>query len=425
MKSEWPTGHLGDNAETCLGKMLDAKKNRGVLQPYLGNANVQWGQFNLDDLQCMRFEPDEEARYSVSEGDLIVCEGGEPGRCAIWHGQVPNMKLQKALHRVRVKPSLDNYFLYYWLNHAARTGELEVFFTGTTIKHLTGRALRALQIPLPPIEEQKSISTALRALDEKIANNGALAANLESIARAVFKSWFVDFDPVRAKMEGREPEGMDPEIAALFPDRLVESELGLVPKGWNVRPISNLCEIVGGATPSTKEPEYWENGEFAWATPKDLANLSVPVLRQTARHITYAGVSRVSSGLLPPGTVLLSSRAPIGYLAINTLPAAINQGFIAMKPSQGVSNVFLLYWAQASQDMIVANANGSTFQEISKKSFRPLPVIAPPQSVMGAFDEIVRSLFNRVAVLEEESAALAEARDALLPRLISGMVKLQ
>ena len=163
MSAEWPLVRLGDYVDACLGKMLDAKKNKGVPQPYLGNSNVRWGTFDLTDLAEMRFEPHEEDRYSLRPGDLIVCEGGEPGRCAIWAGPV-GMKVQKALHRIRSKETLDNHYLFYWFRHADKTGLLEPYFTGTTIKHLTGRAVAALEVPLPPIEVQRAMVDVLRSL---------------------------------------------------------------------------------------------------------------------------------------------------------------------------------------------------------------------------------------------------------------------
>ena len=194
---------------------------------------------------------------------------------------------------------------------------------------------------------------------------------LEAMARTLFKSWFVDFDPVRAKAEGRDP-GLPRTIADLFPDRFEDSDLGEIPEGWNVKTVGDLADIVGGSTPSTKEPAYWDQGMYYWATPKDLSTLTVPVLIDTERRITAAGLAQISSGLLPVGTVLLSSRAPIGYLAIAEVPVAINQGFIAMKTKKSVSNVFLLLWARFGHAEILSRANGSTFLEISKANFRPI-----------------------------------------------------
>jgi type I restriction enzyme, S subunit len=233
----------------------------------------------------------------------------------------------------------------------------------------------------------------------------------------------VDFDPVRAKSQGRD-RSLPKEIANLFPARLVDSELGEIPEGWETSTIGHEVEVVGGSTPSTKEPAYWD-GEHHWATPKDLSNLSAPVLLGTERRITDAGLSQIGSGLLPPGTVLLSSRAPIGYLAIAQVSAAINQGFIAMICRRRLSNVFVWQWTIANMDAILQNANGSTFQEISKASFRPISVMVPTGATLAAFDNLAQRLFSRVVANEKESRTLSTLRDALLPKLISGELQVK
>ena len=138
---KWEKVRLGDVTDSCLGKMLDKEKNRGEYQLYLSNKDVRWGSFDLEHLDLMKFEEHEEERYGVRYGDLIVCEGGEPGRCAIWKDQIPNMKIQKALHRVRVHEGLDYRFLYYWFLWAGKRGELQQYFTGATIKHMPGDKL--------------------------------------------------------------------------------------------------------------------------------------------------------------------------------------------------------------------------------------------------------------------------------------------
>ncbi len=289
--------------------------------------------------------------------------------------------------------------------------------------NLNTSIMEALPFLLPPLPEQRAIAHILGTLDDKIELNRRMNETLEAMARAIFKSWFVDFDPVRAKARGEQPAGLAPEIASLFPDALVETELGEAPKGWEVAAIGDLAEIVGGSTPSTKEPAYWEDGVHSWATPKDLSGLSVPVLLETERRVTDAGLGRISSGLLPVGTVLLSSRAPIGYLAIAEIPVAINQGFIALKPKKTVSNFFLLLWCSFGHDEIVSRANGSTFLEISKASFRPIPLVAPPSQIMAAFDSLVRPIYKRIMQSERETRSLAALRDTLLPKLISGELR--
>jgi type I restriction enzyme S subunit len=233
----------------------------------------------------------------------------------------------------------------------------------------------------------------------------------------------VDFDPVRAKAEGRDT-GLPTNIAALFPESFDESSLGEIPNGWTVEPIEILTDVMGGSTPSTKEPHYWAPETHAWATPKDLSNLQSPVLLKTERRVSDKGLGQISSGLLPIGTVLMSSRAPIGYLAVAEIPVAINQGFIAMKPKEGISNLFLLYWAEVAQNVIKSRANGSTFLEISKSNFRQIETVRPSGPVMKKFDAIVSPWYKQIVNNEKQSATLVCIRDALLPKLISGEIRL-
>jgi type I restriction enzyme S subunit len=326
------------------------------------------------------------------------------------------------------KPGFDSEFLYYWVK--AHVEELQRHASGSTFQELTGTALAQIRIRVPPLPEQRAIAHILGTLDDKIELNRRMSQTLEAMARALFKAWFVDFEPVRAKMEGRWQRGQSlPGLPAhlydLFPDRLVESELGEIPEGWEVKRIGDLAEVFGGSTPRTDRSEYWEGGTHHWVTPKDLSALSVPVLLDTERKITDAGLSQISSGLLPKGTVLLSSRAPIGYLAIAEVPVAVNQGFIAMKPRPGISNLFLLRWASAAQEEIVSHANGSTFLEISKSSFRTIRVVSPSSPIMNAFDRISRPMYRKVVENERESRTLAALRDALLPKLIRGEIRVK
>ncbi len=192
--TDWAKKRLGDISDSCLGKMLDKVKNKGTYQPYLANLNVQWGEFKLGSLQEMRFEDHEQERYGVKNGDLIICEGGEPGRCAIWRDEVANMKIQKALHRLRVHTDCCSDFLYYRMLFAGKNRELERHFIGSTIKHLTGIGLKDVEFEFPGLDDQKRISTVLRSLDEKIELNNKINAELETMAKLIYDYWFVQFD---------------------------------------------------------------------------------------------------------------------------------------------------------------------------------------------------------------------------------------
>jgi type I restriction enzyme S subunit len=279
-----------------------------------------------------------------------------------------------------------------------------------------------LAYPIPPVTAvTKKLGDLLEATEGKIELNRRMNETLEAMARAIFKSWFVDFDPVRAKMDGRKPAGMDSATTSLFTDSFEDSELGPIPRGWNVSSIGEIVKVVGGSTPSTSNPIYW-GGDIHFVTPKDMSSITAPILLDTERKITEAGLRCISSGLLPIGTVLLSSRAPIGYTAITDIPVAVNQGFIAMICNGELPNYFVLHLINQNMDLIIGNANGTTFLEISKSNFRPIPVIVPSHKVLEMFVNIAGSIYKRILSNLRESCTLATLRDALLPKLLTGQL---
>jgi type I restriction enzyme S subunit len=357
--------------------------------------------------------------------DIVFTQRGTIGQVSVVpDGQVDRYLVSQSQMKLTVNREIaDPLFFYYVFSTVEQQDYIRQNAIQTGVPHTNLGILRWTPVPLPPLSEQRAIAHILGTLDDKIELNRRMNETLEAMARALFQSWFVDFDPVRAKAEGRDT-GLPRRLAELFPDRFEDSELGEIPAGWKVRTIGELADVVGGGTPSTVKPEFWEGGTHCWATPKDLALLNVPVLLNTERRVTDAGLAQISSGLLPVGTILLSSRAPIGYLAIAEIPTAINQGFIAMKPKASVSNVFLLLWARFAHEDILSRANGSTFLEISKSNFRPIPLVSPNEPVFAAFDSLVQPLYRRIVSNERGSRSLAALRDTLLPKLISGELRI-
>ena len=433
MADEWPRTTIGElvgigeaHLQTGpFGTALKAAEYSQTGVPLISVGEVREGYFHVT-ATTPRVSAETTGRlpkFLLRRGDIVFGRKGSIDRNAMVGVNEDGWFLGSDGIRLRLDPKHDCRFFSYQMRNPSTRAWLLQNGEGSTMPSLNQGILERLPVTLPPLPEQKRIAHILGTLDDKIELNRRMNATLEAMSRAIFKSWFVDFDPVRQKAAGKQPVGMDAQTAALFPDSFEDSEIGEVPKGWRVQPISELAEIAGGSTPSTKEPHFWEGGVHCWATPKDLSNLSVPVLLDTERRLTVRGVGQITSGLLPIGTVLLSSRAPIGYLAVAETPVAINQGFIAMKPADGVSNLFLLRWTAACHDEIVSRANGSTFLEISKSNFRPIPTVRPTQTVMDAFHERAYPLFRRVVACERESRTLAALRDALLPKLLSGEVR--
>ena len=405
MAGEWRASTWGDEISLEYGKALRGHDvAEGRYRVFGSNGPIGWSSKPL----------------APGPGVILGRKGAYRG---VQYSREPFFVIDTAYYVVP-KSELDMRWIYYAIEHY-KLGEVD---DGSPIPSTTRAAVYMLDLDVPPLPEQRAIAHILGTLDDKIELNRRMSETLEAMARALFKSWFVDFDPVRAKTEGRWQRGQSlPGLPAhlydIFPDRLVDSELGEIPEGWEIMPIGELAEVVGGSTPKTERPEYWEGGTHHWVTPKDLSVLSMPVLLDTERKITDAGLAQISSGLLPKGTILLSSRAPIGYLAVAEVPVAVNQGFIAMKPRRSTSNLFLLRWASAAHDEIVSHANGSTFLEISKANFRPIRTVAPGGSAMEAFDRLSRPMYRKVVEHERESRTLAALRDTLLPKLISGELR--
>lgn len=367
---------------------------------------------------------------SVLRGDVFLTRTSETmhelGMSCVALRDYENATFNGFCKRLRPKPEselLPEYVGYYLRSPKFRQAMLAMS-TMSTRASLNNEMIGRLEISFPSRKSQVQISEVLKSLDDRITLLRASNATLEAMAQALFKSWFVDFDPVHAKQQGRAPEGMDAATAALFPDSFEESELGMVPKGWGVKPIGDLVPTVGGATPDTKNEDFWSPAEFHWTSPKDLSGAVSPVLLATEKKVSAAGLKKVSSGLLSEGTLLMSSRAPIGYLAIAALPVAINQGYIAFTAGGALSPLYMLFWCRANMETIKGNANGSTFMEISKKAFRPILAVKPKSKVLNAFEAIAGELFERLKSNEQQAQTLANLRDALLPRLISGQLRL-
>ncbi|RCS73062.1 restriction endonuclease subunit S [Vibrio casei] len=313
----------------------------------------------------------------------------------------------------------DPRYIYYLM----RSIDFTKFNVGSGVPTLNRNHLSSLLVNEIGIDREKTIAKLLGDLDDKIAFNTQTNQTLEQMAQAIFKSWFVDFDPVKAKMRGEQPEGMDDATASLFPEKLV-SDTGL-PEGWIKSEIGDEVTVVGGGTPSKKNDDFWVDGDIHWTSPKDLSGVQDKVLLDTASKVTEAGLRKISSGLLPIDTVLLSSRAPVGYLALAKVPMAINQGYIAMKCEKVLPPEFVLQWCVHRMDEIKQRASGSTFAEISKKNFKPISVVVPSEEVLTAYQKLVKPLYDAITSNIRQSEQLSTLRDTLLPKLLSGQLDLE
>ena len=360
-------------------------------------------------------------QHRLRVGDIVYSRRGDVEKRALIREREEGWLCGTGCLKVRLGVGVvDPLFASLFLGHPAIREWIVRHAVGATMPNLNTAIMSAVPFALPPLAEQNAIAAVLGALDDKIELNRRMNATLEAMARALFQSWFVDFDPVRAKLDGRQPPGLDLATAALFPKSFQNAEALHIPAGWTVRPVGEVVECVGGGTPSTTESKYWQGGTHHWTTPKDFSSLQAPILLDTDRKLTEAGIAKISSGLLPVGSLLLSSRAPVGYLAITAIPVAINQGFIALKCNAHASNFFMLNWCQMNMAEIESRATGTTFAEISKQNFRPIPVVLPPKELMAVFTAEVAPLYAQITANLHQSRTLATLRDTLLPKLLSG-----
>jgi type I restriction enzyme S subunit len=295
--------------------------------------------------------------------------------------------------------------------------------TGSVQDNINIETLERLRFPLPPLAEQKAIAAVLGSLDDKIELNRRMNATLEAMARALFRSWFVDFDPVRAKLDGRQPVGVDKATAELFPDSFEDSELGQISKGWSAVAIERLCDtITSGGTPPRANKSYWEPATVPWFKTGEL--LDGPLI-DAEEKISEEGLANSSCKLWPAGTILFALYASptVGRFGVLTKPGTANQAAAALiaKPAYGVPFLMgLLYEARAELQRV---AVGAAQQNINQGVLKSHVVVAPPPALAKAYSEKVAPWFQQRIQLAEQSRTLATLRDTLLPKLLSGELR--
>ena len=381
----WERVKLADVSDSCLGKMLDQRKNKGIYKPYLANVNVRWGAFDLDNLQEMTFEDDEDERYGIKYGDLIICEGGEPGRCAIWKEQLPNMKIQKALHRLRVNEEMDYRYVYYWFLLAGKQGALKQYYTGATIMHMPGQKLKEVVIDKPPLDVQRKIGDYLEAFDDLIENNQKQIKLLEEAAQRLYKEWFVDL---------RFPGYEDVEI------------VDGVPEGWEITPINMVANLkAGGDKPKTFSEKMTNENK-------------IPVF---ANGITGKGLMGFTDkAVINNPSVTISARGTVGVVFLRTEPYVPIVRLISVTPIEDKVDILYLYLYLINQNF---RSTGAAQQQITVPLLKSKNIICPTDDVRKSFNDVITSIFNKIDILEKHINKLTEARDRLLPKLMNGEIE--
>ena len=458
----YPVGTIGDGAQFISGYAFKSKDFIDAGCPVIKIKNIQDGIVTIADSQYVSPNTVKGLdRFKLKNGDVLIAMTGQGsvgrvGRLSCDGGYEPylNQRVGKFLADEK-KLNID--FLYYILSTKQYQEVLFLSGSGSGQPNLSPSTIKSIEIPFAPYDIQCKIADILNSIDTRIILNRKINQILEQMAQALFKSWFVDFEPVKAKIAVLEAGGSQEEAtlaamtaisgkdadslaffereypeqyaelkvtAELFPSAMQDSELGIIPAGWTLSEIGKEIDLVGGATPSTKISEYWYSGDVNWTTPKDMSNLKDKILISTERKITKMGLLKISSGLLPVNTILMSSRAPVGYLAISKIPVAINQGYIAMKCNYDLSPEFVLQWCSSNMPEIINRSSGTTFAEISKKNFSSIIIIKPDVKLIDIYSLRVKKLYELIEKNARQAISLTQISNTLIPKLLSGDINL-
>lgn len=451
-KTKFPLAPISDGCTFISGYAFKSKDFTGIGHPVIKIKNIQDGFVILEDSQCVDSKTVEGLnKFKLNNGDILIAMTGQGsvgrvGRLTFDGKKTPYLN-QRVGKFIADEKKLNISYLYYILTTQQYQNILFNNASGSGQPNLSPAVIQSTLIPYPEYHLQCEIAKILDTINNRIIKSYAINITLEQMSQTLFKSWFVDFDPVidnalgagnpiqetlqtRAKLRQKVRNSADfkplpAEIRSLFPSEFEETELGWVPKGWNISLAGEEFIIKGGSTPSTANEDFWINGTIHWTSPKDLTGNQSKVLLDTAKKITPLGLTKISSGLLPVNTVLMSSRAPIGYLAISKVPMAINQGYIAIPSAKHLSPEYTIYWLDNIMDDIKGMAGGTTFAEISKSAFKTIKLLIPSSDIITEFSRITRNHFDMVVQNTKEIDSLTNLRDTLLPKLISGELSLE
>ena len=368
--------------------------------------------------------------YVLYENDLIVTmtDLSKQADTLGYPALVPRPQHFRFLHNQRLGKVVirdgathDKRFISYLLRTPEYRHEVLASATGTTVKHTSPSRILAFKTSIPPLPEQRAIAHILGTLDDKIELNRRMNETLEAMARALFKSWFVDFDPVRAKSEGRDP-GLPQPLADLFPDSFEDSKLGEIPKGWEVQRVGDIGTIVCGKTPPTQVSEYYG---------PDVPFITIPDMHRRIfatsvhRRLSHAGAQSQEKKMLPAGTICVSCIATAGLVVITSELSQTNQQINSVLPNQKDATYFW-YWTlrNLGDDIRAGGSGGSVLTNLSTGRFGELRLLASVAGLRSRYHSIAAPVFGRILENECESGTLAAMRDTLLPKLISGALRI-
>jgi len=369
---------------------------------FLSATNVTSNGFEFSQCQFITEQKDNVLRKGkLQRDDVVLTTRGTIGNTAYFNSSVSHdyMRINSGMVILRCnKEDILPAYLYHFLRSPQFHGQVNSLRSGVAQPQLPIRDMRRIKMPLPKLAVQQSISDILSAYDNVIENNRRRIQLLEQAARLLYREWFVHLR---------------------FPGHEHVKIIDGVPEGWEKKKIADVTDTYGGGTPSTKVSEYWIEGNITWFIPKDLTNNHCLVLLDSEKKITEEGLKKSSAKMLPPETILMTSRASIGYFGLYDGAACTNQGFISIVSKKDFLKFYLLHNLMGRKEEILLRAGGTTYKEINKTTFRNMSLVIPPDHLLKQFDSFAYDIVKQVRILKKQDAALKQA----LPRLMNGEIK--
>ena len=431
MAGEWVECTLADACSAIDYGLTASASEDSTGTKFLRITDIVSGQPNWDTVPYVAADNETISKYQLHHGDIVLARTGASTGTSAYVKDPPLALFASYLVRLQANPDFDARYLGFYLKSEQFWGYIHgVLGDKSAQPNASATTMTAAPLRAPKDKgEQHAIAHILGTLDDKIELNRRMNETLEEMARALFKSWFVDFDPVRAKMEGRwrpgeSLPGLPAEHYGLLPDRLVDSELGEIPEGWGVGVLNDAVDLLSGGTPKTSVPNYWD-GDIPWYTAKDAPNGSDVFAVDTERKVTQLGIENSATRVLDAATTVITARGTVGRLACLGVPMAMNQTCYGIRGAHGYPD-FYTYWnVRAAVDELQSRTHGTIFDTITRQTFTLVDIVLPPIGLAQAFEGIAAPLMNRILSSLKESSALAAQRDALLPKLVSGEIKME
>ncbi len=413
-------GHKDGNFGSYYPKITDFG-DVGV--PLITAKVINNGRINFSEAQKLSFEKANSLPFGfIEENDVLLSHNATVGRVAIVPRLEGRVLIGTSLTYFRVnKERLLPHYLGAFFESRDFQNQLEAVMGLSTRNQVPITAQRLLTIEVPSLAVQTEIANCIQALDNRLNLLRETNATLEAIAQALFKSWFVDFDPVHANA-GTQASSLPPEIQALFPATFTDSPQGPIPDGWDVLPFTETINVIGGGTPKTSIAEYW-GGDIPWFSVVDAPAESDVFVIDTEKHITELGLNNSSTKLLPSGTTIISARGTVGRLALVGRDMAMNQSCYGLRGKYG-DDYFTFFTTYRLVEALKQRSHGSVFDTITRDTLAGVSVIYPYQPVVMAFEDAVGPLMVKIKNNLQQANSLAALRDTLLPRLISGQLRL-